>query len=347
MATPRRLAAAIDRHRPPAEKIGGEPGCWSVAVKNGNGSVRYGDSSRLKLAALRRDARVLGTLACWVTCCWVSVGLLNLVISAQNEVVDSIDRDELAKFFSLKCDPEDEDAELFCNCGLHTKFRPRLFFPQKIKNKMETTRDQLAGALYQKGLAMAEIESVKGEKAGGSDQPDLFEENFKELTKWGEKAGGSDQPDLFEENFKELTKWDIGQCSSLPRMIHLFFTFSSSTIDSIYEADLANAEIILSIFDLHSGHAINKNKFKIFFSENTNLNIRNEICAKLDYEKISDMGVHLKVPVRRANVSNDIYNFLLDKIQSKLDGWSVRTLSFAGRIILAKFILSSIPSYLM
>ncbi|KAK8692720.1 hypothetical protein V6N13_070327 [Hibiscus sabdariffa] len=87
------------------------------------------------------------------------------VISAANEVIDSIDRDELAKLFSLKCDPEDEDAE-------------------KIKKKMETTRDQLAEALYQKGLALAEIESIKGEKAGGSDQPDLFEENFKELTKW-------------------------------------------------------------------------------------------------------------------------------------------------------------------
>ncbi|KAE8694263.1 Tripeptidyl-peptidase 2 [Hibiscus syriacus] len=88
------------------------------------------------------------------------------VISAENEAVDSINRDELAKFFSLKSDPEDEDAE-------------------KIKKEMETSRDQLADALYQKGLALAEIESIKGEKAGGSDsQSDLFEENFKELAKW-------------------------------------------------------------------------------------------------------------------------------------------------------------------
>lgn len=30
-----------------------------------------------------------------------------------------------------------------------------------MKKKMDTTRDQLAEALYQKGLAMAEIESLK------------------------------------------------------------------------------------------------------------------------------------------------------------------------------------------
>ncbi|RXH95083.1 hypothetical protein DVH24_024767 [Malus domestica] len=64
------------------------------------------------------------------------------VIDAANEVVDSVDRDELAKNFTLRSDPDDEEAE-------------------KIKKKMETTRDQLAEALYQKGLALAEIESLQ------------------------------------------------------------------------------------------------------------------------------------------------------------------------------------------
>ena len=34
------------------------------------------------------------------------------VIDAANEVIDSIDREELAKFFALKNDPEDEEAEV-------------------------------------------------------------------------------------------------------------------------------------------------------------------------------------------------------------------------------------------
>ncbi|RDY08828.1 Tripeptidyl-peptidase 2, partial [Mucuna pruriens] len=63
------------------------------------------------------------------------------VIDAANEVIDSIDREELAKFFALKDDPEDEEEE-------------------KIKKKMESTRDQLAEALYQKGLALTEIENL-------------------------------------------------------------------------------------------------------------------------------------------------------------------------------------------
>ncbi|KAB2016864.1 hypothetical protein ES319_D08G122200v1 [Gossypium barbadense] len=108
------------------------------------------------------------------------------VIDAANEVIDSIDRDELAKFFSLKSDPEDEEAE-------------------KNKKMMETSRNQLAQALYQKGLALAEIETLKGEKASvlaaieGTKDSDQT---------GGQSAVGSDvQSDLFEENFKELTKW--------------------------------------------------------------------------------------------------------------------------------------------
>ncbi|XP_044468114.1 tripeptidyl-peptidase 2-like isoform X2 [Mangifera indica] len=100
------------------------------------------------------------------------------VINAANEVIDSVDQYELVKFFSQKSDPEDEEAE-------------------KIKKKMETTRDQLAEALYQKGFALAEIESLKGDKASAADA----NKGTKDVDKTG------DQPDLFENNFKELKKW--------------------------------------------------------------------------------------------------------------------------------------------
>ncbi|TVU28818.1 hypothetical protein EJB05_20353, partial [Eragrostis curvula] len=87
------------------------------------------------------------------------------VVAAADEVVDSIDREELAKYLSLNSDPEDEEA-------------------QKFKKKMEETRDQLADALYQKGLALAEIESMKSDEKIEVSAKDVFEENYKELIKW-------------------------------------------------------------------------------------------------------------------------------------------------------------------
>ncbi|KAK2367082.1 tripeptidyl-peptidase [Trifolium repens] len=100
------------------------------------------------------------------------------VIDAANDVINSIDREELARFFALKNDPEDEDAE-------------------NIRKKFESARDQLAEALYQKGLALAEIESLKDLDAT---------ERTKDVDSEQSTDGGS-HPDLFEENFLELKKW--------------------------------------------------------------------------------------------------------------------------------------------
>ncbi|CAL5327911.1 unnamed protein product [Camellia sinensis] len=133
---------------------------------------------------------------------------LGEIIDAADEVIDSVDTDELAKYFSFKSDPEDEGAE-------------------KVKKKMETARDQLAEALYQKGLAMAEIESLKGAIGPLNEWKDVtdIKTDGNQSKTWspyylgqwlvvtgldaGEEASALSNalPDLFEENFKELKKW--------------------------------------------------------------------------------------------------------------------------------------------
>ncbi|KAK3220701.1 hypothetical protein Dsin_014671 [Dipteronia sinensis] len=87
------------------------------------------------------------------------------VIEKANEIIDSVDQDELVKFFSPKNDLEDEEVV-------------------KMKKKMETTCDQLMEAFYQKGLALAEIESLmQGDKTSALATT-LFKDNLKELRRW-------------------------------------------------------------------------------------------------------------------------------------------------------------------
>lgn len=58
----------------------------------------------------------------WDFCC----ACILQVMDAADEVIDSIDKDELAKFFSLKSDPEDEETEV---CIRVANFPPSLWFP--------------------------------------------------------------------------------------------------------------------------------------------------------------------------------------------------------------------------
>ncbi|KAL5069857.1 hypothetical protein RYX36_020744 [Vicia faba] len=110
------------------------------------------------------------------------------IVNAANEVIGSIDREELAKSFALKNDPDDEEAE-------------------KTKKNLESTRDHLAEALYQKGLALAEIESLKeleNSLASAATEGAKPDEQSKD---------NGVHPDSFDENFKELKKWVDVKCT--------------------------------------------------------------------------------------------------------------------------------------
>ncbi|KAJ1391040.1 Peptidase S8A, tripeptidyl peptidase II [Sesbania bispinosa] len=113
------------------------------------------------------------------------------VIDAANEVIDSIDRDELAKFFALKNDPEDEEAEVLVPV-------PHAF---KNEEKDGINTGPVSRGTLPKGLALAEIESLKVASAATEDTKQDGQKTDEQ------SKDDSIHPDLFEENFKELKKW--------------------------------------------------------------------------------------------------------------------------------------------
>ncbi|KAI3920187.1 hypothetical protein MKX01_017844 [Papaver californicum] len=128
-------------------------------------------------------------------CCFLKL------IDAANEVIDSVDKDELLKFFSVNYDPEDDKAEA-------------------MKKKMEATRDQLVEALYQKGLPLYEIDSLKGGKTvKDGSATDGFYVVDKSTTEYGSDSSDK-QEDLFEKNFKELKRWvDVKPTSKYGKLL--------------------------------------------------------------------------------------------------------------------------------
>lgn len=51
--------------------------------------------------------------------------------------------------------------------------------------------------------------------------------------------------------------------------------------------------------------------------------------------------------VLHERVSSETYAYILERVNRKLSGWNMKTLSLAGRITLAKSVLSTIPYYAM
>lgn len=96
--------------------------------------------------------------------------------------------------------------------------------------------------------------------------------------------------------------------------------------------------------------------------------VKNWICANLasylgggtpppqviaDIMQVAGMGrlqgneLYLGSPLCLARERIATFQFLLDRIQSKLSSWKIETLSQAGRTVLIKAVLSSIPSHIM
>eukprot|EP00250_Pteridium_aquilinum_P012313 c20649_g1_i1 orf=679-4899(-) len=141
------------------------------------------------------------------------------VISAADEVIETIDKEALAKFCGVNSVAEEPDAV-------------------ERDQDMEKQRDALVDALYKKGIALAEIEddsivelilkeeikgcdSTEGKTETLSSEPSSTDPSVQE-----EDTGSADesgpQDNRFEETYRELRKWvDISSTKySLLTVIH-------------------------------------------------------------------------------------------------------------------------------
>lgn len=61
----------------------------------------------------------------------------------------------------------------------------------------------------------------------------------------------------------------------------------------------------------------------------------------------SDLGKYLGMALLHSRVTKTTYGKILDKVRRKLASWKGKCLSFAGRVIVIKSVISAIPTYAM
>lgn len=71
------------------------------------------------------------------------------------------------------------------------------------------------------------------------------------------------------------------------------------------------------------------------------------LCRRLGIIATNNLGRYLGFPIIHKDRVRNAFNFILDKVQSKLVGWKTRLLSRAGRLVLAKFAAAPIAEYYM
>ncbi|XP_061366310.1 uncharacterized protein LOC133309544 [Gastrolobium bilobum] len=132
-----------------------------------------------------------------------------------------------------------------------------------------------------------------------------------------------------------------------PPISHLFF---ADDIILCAEAALDQAHIInqvLRLFAVSSGQKINLEKTRVFFSRNVKFGRAKEISDCLGINSTPNLGKYLGVFLNHSRVSKNSFEHILERVKQRMNAWSVKSLSLAGRLKLAKSVLFAMPTYAM
>ena len=128
---------------------------------------------------------------------------------------------------------------------------------------------------------------------------------------------------------------------------HLFFMDDLIIFAKVDEDSCEAISEVLDEFCEESGQKVSMEKSRIYFSPNVQAERISGICSRLGIQATANIGNYLGFPINHKGVPRNRLNFIIERVMSKLAGWKARFLSFAGRFVLVKSVMSSIPNYVM
>lgn len=132
-----------------------------------------------------------------------------------------------------------------------------------------------------------------------------------------------------------------------PHISHLFFADDLVLFGEATEEQSLEMRACLDLFCSSSGQQISFQKSSVFFSKNTPQNMQQQIVNILGVQKVTDLGRYLGVQSNHGRLKKESFASIIERIKAKLTGWRSKTLSFAGRHVLAQSVLSAIPYFAM
>ncbi|XP_058762257.1 uncharacterized protein LOC131635640 [Vicia villosa] len=112
-------------------------------------------------------------------------------------------------------------------------------------------------------------------------------------------------------------------------------------------AEVAHLMSFLSIYADASEQEINLNKSEVFFSRNLNKPAQEDIAKIMGVHHVMGTGNYLGLPSMIGRSKKATFSFIKDRMWKRINSWRGGSLSKAGKVIMIKSVLQSIPAYIM
>lgn len=132
-----------------------------------------------------------------------------------------------------------------------------------------------------------------------------------------------------------------------PSVSHLFFADDSFLFFRANNNEASLIKQLLEIYGRASGQEVNFNKSSISFSTNVIASVTQQVCDILAVTMTSNHGAYLGLPSYIGRNKKEVFRYIRDKLWQRLQGWSTRMLSRAGKEILLKTVAPAMPNYAM
>lgn len=142
--------------------------------------------------------------------------------------------------------------------------------------------------------------------------------------------------------------WDPVKASrNGPAFSHLFFADDLVIFAKADSKNCTNIRETLDSFCALSGLKINLRKSKVYFSPNIDLEQCSVLSEVLGFSSTPNLGKYLGFPLKHSGATSQDFNFIIERVQNKLQGWKSKLLSMAGRVVLSQAVISATPAYVM
>lgn len=132
-----------------------------------------------------------------------------------------------------------------------------------------------------------------------------------------------------------------------PKITHLLFADDSFLFFKASNEEVVNVKSILNDYAEKFGQVINLRKSGIFFSSNVKRDKRIQLSEALGVHNDIASSNYLGLPSLIGRSKKRVFGFLKERIKKRIQSWSAKTISRAGKIVLIRNVAQSIPAYCM